>query len=224
MSTVRVKRPIPPVKDVFPDEGLRNAAAAAEKGDVAGIKATGATLDKVVPMGVNLLMYEIASQNEVAVRALLEAGADPNFVTESNASPMLVAAASDDKRWLEILLDKGGDPNLADHDGEPLITKMVSYERWDNMNLLLDKGAEIDKTGPSGQTATFRLAALNLFDRVEAMIDRGADPQHAEAGGMKLEVFLRPPLPEESPQIPYRDRLAERLGVSTTSSSSEAAK
>jgi ankyrin repeat protein len=210
-------RGVPPVAEVFPDDGHRRAAAAAEAGDAAQLRVLAAArvdLDAVAPAGVNLLMYELVKSNETAVRALLDAGADPNALTPLGASPMLVAGSSEDPRWLGLLLDKGGDPNLKNPSGEPLLTQLVPYGQWDNMLLLLDRGARIDETGPSGQTATFRLGTLHQFDRVHAMLERGADPTIADVNGLQLRDFVVQRVPPDSPQIPWRQRVADRIGVS----------
>jgi ankyrin repeat protein len=208
-------RRVPPVSEVFADDRLRQAAAAAEAGDVAQIRALGRVdLDAVQPSGVNLLMYEVAARNETAVRALLEAGANPNALTPNGASPMLLAGAIEESRWLAMLLDNGGDPNLTNGFGEPLLPLLVLEGNWDNVLLLLDRGAKIDEAGPSGQTATFRLGGLHQFDRVHAMLDRGADPTRADINGVRLHDFIRQPVPADSPQVAWRKRVADRIGVS----------
>jgi ankyrin repeat protein len=214
---------LPPVSEVFADERLRRAAAAAEGGDPAQTRATilgdapttkaPVELDAVQPSGVNLLMYEIVARNETAVRTLLDAGADPNALTPEGASPMLVAGTAQDPRWLGLLLDSGGDPDLKNQFGEPLLTSLVPYGRWETMLFLLDRGAKIDATGPSGQTAMFRLGSLHQFDRVYAMLDRGADPALADAHGLTLSSFVVQRVPPDSPQQPWQKRVAERLGL-----------
>lgn len=218
-TSVPLTRQIPPASEVFTDDALRRAAAAAEAGDVAQVRAIAASgpppvdLDSVAPSGVNLLMYEIAAQHEVAVRALLSAGADPNALSPQGVSPMLVAGGSEDPRWLALLLDNGGDCDLKNQFGEPLLTLLVAYTRWDNLVLLLDRGAKIDATGPSGQTATFRLGALHQFDHVFAMLERGADPTLADVNGLQLRAFVAQRVTPGSPQEPWRDRVAERIGA-----------
>jgi ankyrin repeat protein len=208
---------IPPASEVFQDEGHRRAAAAAERGDVAEVKELAKVVDlnAVSPSGANLLMYEIAAENEVAVRALLEAGADPNYLTKEGASPMMAAGISPDPRWLNILLDKGGDPNLRTKGdkGEPLLPLLVFYGRWENMLVLLDRGADIEAVSPSGQTATLELAALHQFDRVYAMLERGASPTHPDFGGLTVATFAAQPLMKDSPQEPWRRRVAVRIGL-----------
>jgi hypothetical protein len=83
------------------------------------------------------------------------------------------------------------------------------------MLLLLDRGARIDETGPSGQTATARLGALHQFDRVSVMLDRGADPEHADVNGLKLRDFVVQRMTPGSPQEPWRDQVAARIGASS---------
>ena len=209
---------VPPADQVFPDEGRRLAAAAAERGDAAAIRDLGTVdLDAASPSGANLLMYEIVARREVAARALLEAGADPNHVTADGGSPMLAAAISDDPRWLRLLLEKGGDPNLrtVPDGGEPLLTLLVPYGRWDSMLTLLDHGADIEASSPNGQTAVIQLATLHQFDRVEALLDRGADPARMDVNGLSLRNFVTRPLAPDAPQEPARQRVNARLGVET---------
>ena len=99
-----------PVERLFEDEGHRKAAAAAEAGNAAELRAIeGLDVDAVAPAGCNLLMYEIQEQNDLAVRTLLDAGADPNALTAKGASPMLTAGAQEDSKWLKMLLEKGGE-------------------------------------------------------------------------------------------------------------------
>ena len=212
-SNATPPRRIPPVSEVVADERLRRAAAAAEAGDVVGVRSQRVDINAVQPSGVNLLMYELASRNEVAVRTLLDAGADPNTLTSEGASPMLVAGVIEEPRWLGMLLDKGGDPNLKNKFGEPLLPLLVPYDRWENMLLLIERGAEIDGTGPSGQTATVVLATLHQFDRVDAMLERGADPDRAAANGLTPRTFVMQEVAPDSPQEPWQKRVRERIGA-----------
>jgi len=205
---------MPAASEVFTSAGLRAAAAAAEAGDVARLRAIVVDLDEVVAAGVNLTMYEIVAQNEVAVRALLDAGADPSALTPQGASPMLVAGTSEDRRWLRLLLDHRGDPDLKNQFGNPLLAMLVAGGPWDNLVLLLDRGAAIDAVNATGQTATMRLGALHQWDHVHAMLERGADPTLKDANGLTLRDFLTQRLPPGSPQEPWRDRVAARLGAS----------
>jgi ankyrin repeat protein len=219
-TTPTAPKAIPPASQVFTTDGLRRAAAAAETGDVALLRTIVASgpppvdLDEVVASGVNLLMYEIVAQNETAVRALLDVGADPNALTPQGASPMLVAGTDPDPRWLRLLLDHRGDPDLKNQFGNPLLAMVVASCQWPNLFLLLDRGAAIDAANATGQTATMRLGALHQWDQVHAMLERGADPTLKDANGLALRDFLTQRLPPDSPQEPWRDRVAARIGAS----------
>lgn len=219
--TTTIPKAIPPAFEVFTSDGLRRAAAAAEAGDVAQLRAIVASgpppvdLNEVVAAGVNLLMYEIVAQNETAVRALLDAGADPNALTPQGASPMLVAGSDQDPRWIRLLLDHRGDPDLKNQFGNPLLAMVVAYSPWATMVALLDRGAAIDATNATEQTATMRLAALHQWEHVDAMLERGADPTLADANGLTLRDFLKQRLPPDSPQEPWRERVASRIGAAS---------
>jgi uncharacterized protein len=217
------RRP-PPLDVVFPDTRLVAIGEAAERGDVAKIKAIVAAseadpqgpvdINAVSPPGANLLMYEIAARNEVAQRALIDAGADPNYVTPKGDSPMLAAAFTQDSRELRLLLESGGDPNLRDARGEPLLIKTLFAGRWDNVDLLIEKGAKIDAPNASGQTPVFILANIGQWDQVLRFLDRGADPNVADSTRRTLrDVVARTKLPPDAPQAAAYAQVAERLAA-----------
>jgi ankyrin repeat protein len=207
---------VPPADEVFPSERLRAAAAAAERGDVAtlrALQAQGVDLDEVVPSDVNLLMYELVAKNEVAVRALLAAGANPNVLTKIGTSPMLVGATSPEPRFLVLLLESGGDPNLKNHRGDPLVHQAISFGQWQNLGILFDRGVDVDVRNKMDQTPAVRLATLNQFEEVHKLLDRGADPDATDQVGFSVRKLAQTPVPAaDSPHEAWRKRVAERLG------------
>lgn len=222
-AIAKPRRP-PPLDAVFSDACLVAIGQAAERGDVARIRAILAAsaadaggpvdINAASPSGANLLMYEIAARNEAAQRALLEAGADPNYVTSRGDSPMLAAGLTEDTRELRLLLDNGGDPNLRDKRGEPLLIKVIYSGRWGSVDLLLSAGADINGADPSGQTPVFLLANIGQFEQVFRFLERGADPEPADATGRTLRgVVAKARVPAESPQAAWHAKAAERLGV-----------
>jgi uncharacterized protein len=219
------RRP-PPLEVVFPNQRLQEIGKAAERGDVATIKAILAAsetdpqgpvdINAVSAPGANLLMYEIAARNEVAQRALLDAGADPNHVTPKGDSPMLAAAFTEDPRELKLLLDRGGDPNLKDARGEPLLIKTIFAGRWGNVDLLLERGASIDAPNASGQTPVFVLANIGQWDQVLRFLARGANPDVQDSTRRTLrDVVRRGKPPADSPSAAAYAQVAERLGLPT---------
>jgi ankyrin repeat protein len=213
-----------PPEDVFPDNRHVTAAHAAERGDAAAVRASlarpgaegagPAGIDDVSPVGINLLMYEIVCRNELAVRTLLEARANPNHLTPKGLSPIATAGGADERTYLLLLLGKGGDPNLKNQHGEPLLHQLVYTGKWDNLHLLLERGADINAVDERGHTALLRLVASNQFDEALQFIDRGADPDIVGKDGVTVRRLVETSLDAPaSPQSEWRRRLADRLGV-----------
>jgi uncharacterized protein len=59
----------------------------------------------------------VAAHDSDAVRALLEAGADPNVQQQGGFTPVQGAAHADDPELVRLLLDHGADPSLTTDDG-----------------------------------------------------------------------------------------------------------
>jgi len=203
-------------EEVFPDKRYVSAARAAERGDVAAVRiALGdAGVDDVSPGGENLLMYEISARNETAVRALLDASANPNHLTPMGLSPMVTAGDAEGRAYLLLLLGKGGNPSLRNQHDEPLVHRLVFHGQWENIHLLLERGADINAVDGLGHTALLRLVASNQFDEAIQFLDRGADPDIVGKDGVTVRRLVETSLDApESPQSEWRKRLAERLGV-----------
>ena len=64
----------------------------------------------------------VAAHDSDAVRALLEAGADPNVQQQGGFTPVQGAAHSDDPELVRLLLDHGADPSLTTDDGRDAAT------------------------------------------------------------------------------------------------------
>jgi ankyrin repeat protein len=58
-----------------------------------------------------------AARDHDAVRALLEAGADPNVRQQGGFTPLLAAVHADDPELTRMLLDHGADRTMAADDG-----------------------------------------------------------------------------------------------------------
>lgn len=214
----------PPLDEIFPDPRAQAAAQAAARGSSAEVRAIIAksAADPEGPLdinaaswtGLNLLMYAIGTREERAVRALLDAGADPNHRTPRGESPMLAAGLVDDPKFLKLLLDRGGDPNWKNARGEPLLHQLIDYFLWENVHVLLDRGADINAADPAGETPVFRLALMNQYDQVLRLLDRGADPDRADVTGRSLRhLVAKSRVNPTSAQGAARARVAERLGA-----------
>lgn len=88
--------------------------------DVDAVKAAVAVLPADPPPGQTTGLYLAAVQDEVdLVRLFLEAGADPNRISDGDSSeglPLCAAAAWDHVDVARLLVAAGADPDLAEDD------------------------------------------------------------------------------------------------------------
>jgi hypothetical protein len=64
-----------------------------------------------------LLTETVSSGNTKHVRAMLQAGADPNQTSQGGQTPIILAIASGNIHLVNLLLDAGADPSKRDHTG-----------------------------------------------------------------------------------------------------------
>jgi ankyrin repeat protein len=117
------------------------------------------------------------------VRALLDAGADPNLRNEAGATALLYAV--DDLEKTRLLLKAKADPNLRSEDGRtPLLSATMRFGALDVVTLLLEAGADPSATAHSykGPTTPLRQAAELGDDAVvQRLLDRGAQAKGVTA-------------------------------------------
>ena len=112
--------------------------------------------------GMTALMFAARDGNVDAVRALVEAGADIDQVSGSDASsPMVIAAANGHYTVTKLLLDLGADPRIANVDGVTPLYAVVNLryapESW----------------APNPLTGQETMGSLEL---IQALLDRSANP------------------------------------------------
>ena len=122
--------------EMFPDPQAQALAIAAEHGDAREVgrlmREEGVDPDLIFssPKGrIPLLAWPIITGNPDGLRAMLEAGADPNAKTRYPSdrgeryypNAMVWAAQQPDPAYLRILLDHGGDPDTRNANDEALL-------------------------------------------------------------------------------------------------------
>jgi ankyrin repeat protein len=113
------------VSEHAPD-GFTPVALAAFFGQLAAVKtliAAGADVNAAAKNGlrVQALHAAVAGRNLEIVKAVLDAGADPNAQQQAGFRPMHEAGTNANRKLAELLLSRGADPTLTSDDGKSAI-------------------------------------------------------------------------------------------------------
>lgn len=178
--------------EAFPDPDAQALAIAAEHGDAREVqrlmREEGVDPDVIFssPKGqLPLLAWPIVAGNPDGLRAMLEAGADPNakkpFPGERGErhypNAMVWAAQQSDPVYLQLLLDHGGDPDTRNANGEALLFHAYIHQnQWRNVQLLVERGADVNANIFAGSTIVDTYASMGGFQMTYWLLEHGADP------------------------------------------------
>lgn len=141
-----------------------------------------------------LLNFAVANarpdQDVEIVKALLDAGADPNF--PPNAPPLSKAASGNQPAMYELLLAAGANPNVLAADGQPVWWAPINREfgfRMEILRSLLDHGADLKlRDAESGPVAY--AASRSQWSAVLLLIERGASWKDERRHGKSLAEMV----------------------------------
>lgn len=161
----------------------------------------------------SLLGLAAATGSDAVVRALLEAGADPNQASPASAPPLWLAVLCDELPTARALIEGGADVN-GTYDGTPSLHLAAQGWNADMVALLLSSGADIhavDAHGNSvlhaagtGACGDLKIHAVAIRT-VELLIAGGADRTTRDAAGrlpcqvadwQEVVSVLQPALPD----------------------------
>eukprot|EP00598_Pedospumella_elongata_P009185 CAMPEP_0184996762 /NCGR_PEP_ID=MMETSP1098-20130426/57544_1 /TAXON_ID=89044 /ORGANISM="Spumella elongata, Strain CCAP 955/1" /LENGTH=176 /DNA_ID=CAMNT_0027523285 /DNA_START=54 /DNA_END=584 /DNA_ORIENTATION=- len=111
------------------------------------------------------------------VKAALESGVDPNFRSEENVTPLMIAAESNEFSIAAMLIQYGAGVNLQDDLGETALMKAARSAHKDIVELLLHEGAQTDIFNYEQMTA--REATLDV--EVDELLAGTGDLNDSEA-------------------------------------------
>src|SRR5262249_53583742 len=89
-----------------------------------------------------------------AVRALLDAGADPNVPDAEDKGALRTAARAGHRAVVRLLLERGADPNWAEpHEFRTPLMAAAVHGHGDIIRMLVEGGAQVDESDDYGDTA-----------------------------------------------------------------------
>lgn len=167
------------VTDIFGGGAVRDlarAAAAGKPDEVARAVRAGADPNARGKEGLTPLFWSIMANSAVGVKALLQAGANPNLPMRMNNGKgfewdeyPVVIAAKGKPAVLKVLLDNGGSPESASYKLSALRAAVGCLEC---ARLLVERGANVNRV-IEGENAGFTAVATGQFDVVVYLLERG---------------------------------------------------
>ena len=121
------------------------------------------------------LVAAAAEQDRVALRALLDAGADVNAARADGATALLYAAHWDDLETASLLLQAGARVNAAADHGVTPLARACENASVRMVELLLDAGADPNAPQRSGLTPLMTAVRTGSVELVRTLLARGAD-------------------------------------------------
>lgn len=179
---------------------LREIEVAIERHDAVAVAAAarGAKLDTPSISGATVLVFALRQLDETpdqldVVRALLQAGADPN--AGGDELPLQVAIGASRKSGPEpvrLLLEAGANPNALTSFGDPAYFTGGGAEiDVEIMQLLLDRGADVRLLDKDGQGAVFLPSITENWKVLLLVLQKGAPWRDQKSvGGVPLRTYL----------------------------------
>jgi ankyrin repeat protein len=133
---------------------------------------TALTVTEITLQGATPIVLAAEVNNLDAIKALVEAGADPNIATESGTTALMMASGA------------GTDVQRAREPEERAV--VVQTARY-----LVEHGADVNKPGQFGWTALHAAAYQGLNDEIEFLVKSGAKiDQKDEFGQTPLSISM----------------------------------
>jgi hypothetical protein len=113
------------------------------------------------------------------VLSLLQAGADPNAISDFGRTPLMAAAMDGNKKICQLLLEWKADVHQANDSGSTALMRAADHGREEICQLFLDAGADVNASSNQGFTPLI-LAAQNGFVNVCRQLYRAGAHVHAQ--------------------------------------------
>jgi len=137
-----------------------------------------------LPQSGDSLIEEAISGNLIAVRQLVQCGADVNFANANTVTPLMAAAQWKRLDVIEFLLENGASLRSVDEaDGRTALMYACLSGSHRCAELLVEAGADVNVRDRYGMTALMMAAAAGGTEMVRLLVDAGAEVEaHDELG------------------------------------------
>jgi serine/threonine-protein phosphatase 6 regulatory ankyrin repeat subunit B len=151
----------------------------------------------------NALLHAAGSGDGDRIKAMLQAGADPNFLdpdvpNPERQTPLLEAVRFDRRLAVTVLLESKADVNVANRAGSTPLMEAADRFNAEVVKMLLDHGADVKARDKDGNTALIRAAdSRRSWDPkqealIPSLLEKGAEVNvHNSKGQTPLMLTAR---------------------------------
>ena len=132
------------------------------------------------------------------VEAWLDNGGDPNALSSTYYSLLIVAARRGRASIIDLLLSRGADIDATDDNGRTAVYEMLNHFNAHRsllaLRLLLSRGPDVNlalHSGFAGRTPLHNAAGGGHFEGVRMLLRAGADTEHRDRDGRTAEEHAR---------------------------------
>ena len=119
---------------------------------------------------------EVIKEGRIAeVKTFLEKGGDPNIVTDTGQSLLLIAAVEKHPEIVKLLLARGANPDSADRHGQTPVFFAAYNQDLDSVAALIKAEANVNAVTKAGEFALLRAVVWGNTRLVEMLVKAGAD-------------------------------------------------
>ncbi|MCI4669279.1 MAG: ankyrin repeat domain-containing protein [Bacteroidia bacterium] len=144
-------------------------------------------LDQKNKFGMSPLMFAILHAQKEMVKALLEAGANPNIPHEFATTPLMMSIVLEHENIEVLLLAKEElQLDLQDQAGATALIYAIQRLREDSVSRLLEAGANPDLRDNDGETPIMYAVKVENTNMLLALIKKGADLRARDFDGLSV--------------------------------------
>jgi len=120
-------------------------------------------------------LHEAVNKKQIlAVRKMLDMGANINIQDKAGKTPLALAVSGEDEDIVRTLLDRGAD---IVYEGCSALEEAISYQLSKLFPVLMEYGPDVNAPGTDGSTPLMRAMQYGHSDVASALLDAGADPK-----------------------------------------------
>ncbi len=129
------------------------------------------------------LFLAAARNNLDGVRAMLDAGKNPNIMTKNGDTPLMAALSAGNNEVAELLILRGADVTMENKNGNTALHIASHTGRAQLVPSLIQANAEVDATNIYGDTSLMAASASENIDIMDLLIEAGADVNRQNNSG-----------------------------------------